>query len=84
MRARDDFLHLREAAAQYGGGQKDHAEHHDGAYNVRLQRNVAVAKAGAREDLQENDGGVERDDGVDRRRALIFILRADSVPTSGW
>ncbi len=54
------------------------------ADDVGLNVNVLVAEAGAGEDLQENQAGVERRDRMNRGRALVLILREIfHPPTTG-
>jgi len=70
-----DFGDLWEAAAKYGSGPEDHREDNRSAKDVWLEREIAVSKTGADKDLKKNDDGVEGNDAMNGRRALVFILR---------
>jgi len=79
-----DFGNLRESAAKRGGGPKHHRENNGSAEDVGFEREIAVAKAGTRENLNEDDERVEGNNGVNRRGAAVFVLgEVLHPPTAG-
>ena len=70
-----DFRNFRETAAEGGGGPDDHGKDNGSAEDVWLEGEIFVTETGADEDLEKYDEGVERDDGVDRGRTAVLVLR---------